>query len=291
MSESRDRLVRRDQMSPGSHWRRSVRGRSMWVESDFNNQTHSRFGNDTIGRNLFGSPLQTRRPGAGFVAIPADGYRGGVGMGSHRGRGRGVGLFGSGSPFIGVENQQLRGIGRGRGRAVRNSVLPSWYPRRPLGDITAVMNAIERRRIQNETACLPLQQELQIFTDADVSSPLVHHRSSLATPTAGNMTRSKLAGPIQKVLNHYQGEGEELTPQKKLLNSIDLVQKAVLKEFRKMERTPKAKRAERNRKVRILMSMSILTSIAEGLRLDQTSSPQHVGKDEDDTMRNTPIGC
>ncbi|KAF6165960.1 hypothetical protein GIB67_012857 [Kingdonia uniflora] len=241
-------------MSPVSHWGRSIRGRSMWVESELN-ESPLRFSNSMIGRNIFDSPIQIRTRPAHAE------YRGGVrmmGLPHSRGgrRGRGVGLFGSVTPLLGVENRHLRGAGRGRGRSLRNSVLPSWYPRRPLGDITAVVNAIERRRIQSEGDSFPSRQELQIFNDADDCAPLEHHRSSLATPTPTvNMIRSKLAGPIQKVLHDYQGEREELTPQKKLLNSIDLVQKAVLKEFRKMEKTPEAKRAERDKKVRILMSM------------------------------------
>ena len=46
-----------------------------------------------------------------------------------------------------------------------------------------------------------------------------------------------------------------LTPEKKLLNSIEQVSEVWVKEQRKLERTPAAKKAERERKVRVLMSM------------------------------------
>jgi len=52
-----------------------------------------------------------------------------------------------------------------------------------------------------------------------------------------------------------EGESETLTPQKKLLNNIDQVQEAVLEELKKLKRTPSAKKAEREKRVRTLMSM------------------------------------
>lgn len=51
------------------------------------------------------------------------------------------------------------------------------------------------------------------------------------------------------------GDSDFLTLQKKLLNSIDVVEKVLLEELHKLKRTPTAKKAEREKKVRTLMSM------------------------------------
>ncbi|KAG6399514.1 hypothetical protein SASPL_140995 [Salvia splendens] len=67
-------------------------------------------------------------------------------------------------------------------------------------------------------------------------------------------------GKVPKILldiTHQEGGDAAacLTPQKKLLNSIDVVERVVMEELQKMKRTPSAKRAERERRVRTLMSM------------------------------------
>lgn len=46
-----------------------------------------------------------------------------------------------------------------------------------------------------------------------------------------------------------------ITPEKKLLNSIDKVEKIVMEEIQKLKSTPRAKRDEREKRVRTLMSM------------------------------------
>lgn len=46
-----------------------------------------------------------------------------------------------------------------------------------------------------------------------------------------------------------------ITPEKKLLNSIDIVEKIVMEEIQKLKSTPRAKRDEREKRVRTLMSM------------------------------------
>ena len=79
--------------------------------------------------------------------------RGGFGtprIGSGRGRGRGRPF--TTSPQFGRENTPATGSGRrGRGRRGRgrsgNTVLPSWYPRTPLRDITHVV------RVKNIQFC------------------------------------------------------------------------------------------------------------------------------------------
>lgn len=66
-------------------------------------------------------------------------------------------------------------------------------------------------------------------------------------------------GKVPKILlditNQNEGESGLLTPQKKLLNSIDTVEKVVMEELRNLKRTPTAKKAEREKRVRTLMSM------------------------------------
>ncbi|PIA48506.1 hypothetical protein AQUCO_01400825v1 [Aquilegia coerulea] len=126
-----------------------------------------------------------------------------------------------------------------------SSLLPSWYPRRPLQDITAVMDAIERRRARLRD--LQKQEDVSPLQQAPVA-PL-EHNISLATP--------KL--PLEHSISLATlklGEGSEfVTPQKKLINSIDVVEKAFKEELKKMKNTPAAKRAEREKKVRVVMAM------------------------------------
>ncbi|KAL6223225.1 hypothetical protein ACLB2K_006613 [Fragaria x ananassa] len=50
-------------------------------------------------------------------------------------------------------------------------------------------------------------------------------------------------------------EGEFVTPQKKLLNSIDKVEKVVMEELQRLKRTPSAKKAERERKFPIAFGL------------------------------------
>ncbi|KAJ6300514.1 hypothetical protein OIU76_021330 [Salix suchowensis] len=60
---------------------------------------------------------------------------------------------------------------------------------------------------------------------------------------------------LQHITNQASGDSESLTPQKKLLNSIDTVEKVVMEELQKLKRTPSAKKAETEKRVRTLMSM------------------------------------
>lgn len=66
-------------------------------------------------------------------------------------------------------------------------------------------------------------------------------------------------GKVPKILlnitNQNDGDSSCLTPQKKLLNNIDTAEKVVMEELRKLKRTPSAKKAEREKRVRTLMSM------------------------------------
>ncbi|XP_050230530.1 protein POLYCHOME [Mercurialis annua] len=209
--------------------------------------------------DLFGSPraVLNRRnsvtrlsPGTGRVA------------------GRGVlGTPRTPSTGRGLENSAFRrGNGRGGGR-VSNSVLPSWYPRRPLRDITAIVRAIERRRerlggsrVQETESPAPHAHGVP---DSSEPSPVAHlEHSKIFMSPFPNVEFKRCpppVGKVQKILfditNQPSDDSDFLTPQKKLLNSIDTVEKEVMEELRKLKRTASAKRAEREKKVRTLMSL------------------------------------
>lgn len=75
----------------------------------------------------------------------------------------------------------------------------------------------------------------------------------LRTPAGSKVP--KIVLDIANLSEEEGGESELLTPEKKLLNSIDKVEKVVTQELQKLKRTPSAKRAEREKRVRTLMSM------------------------------------
>lgn len=162
---------------------------------------------------------------------------------------------------IGCENQTISGSGRGNGTA-----LPAWYPRRPLNDITAVMKAIERRR-ERRRSSEGLGMESPTLQDMIFHGPLstpgaqLGHNNSMIFPFPANSNWHcpPSIGKVPKILLNitHQNGGDSacLTPQKKLLNNIDTVEKVVMEELRKLKRTPSAKKAEREKRVRTLMSM------------------------------------
>lgn len=161
--------------------------------------------------------------------------------------------------YSGGENRQV-------GRRVSRRVLPSWYPRKPLQDITTVVRAFERKRARvREMGDERLESPLpygQFVHDPSVSSssaPLENHSLITPTPTLLTKRNPPFLGKVPKILhditNQEAGESEFLTPEKKLLNSIDKVEKAVEEEIIRLKQTPAAKKAERKAKVRTLMSM------------------------------------
>ncbi|CAI9100104.1 OLC1v1037034C1 [Oldenlandia corymbosa var. corymbosa] len=170
----------------------------------------------------------------------------------------------TGRQNISPATRSSRGRVRGRGRGRGGGVLPDWYPRVPLQDITEIVRAIERRRArmregegpQIETP-VPQQQAVQDVT-VSTSGAQFEHGTSTFTPYNKGSSKS-LSISVPKILlditNQNDGESSGLTPQKKLLNSIDTVEKVVSEELRKMKRTPAAKKAEREKKVKTLMSM------------------------------------
>lgn len=77
-------------------------------------------------------------------------------------------------------------------------------------------------------------------------------------PSISLVTPKPTVGKVPKIIlgiaNQNVVGAETLTPQKKLLNSIDKVEKVVMEELQKLKKTPSAKKAEREKRVRTLMS-------------------------------------
>ncbi|KAK1366231.1 3,9-dihydroxypterocarpan 6A-monooxygenase [Heracleum sosnowskyi] len=162
--------------------------------------------------------------------------------------------------YSGGENREV-------GRRVSRRVLPSWCPRKPLQDITTVVRAFERKRARlREMGDERLESPLpygQFVHDPSVSSssaPLGHN-FSLITPQPTLLTKRNppFLGKVPKILrditDQEAGGSEFLTPEKKLLNSIDKVEKAVEEEISRLKQTPAAKKAER--KAKALHKLSI----------------------------------
>ncbi|KAL8041527.1 hypothetical protein ABFX02_10G170800 [Erythranthe guttata] len=141
------------------------------------------------------------------------------------------------NPRIAITGQENLSPMVGSGRGGGGSILPPWYPRKPLQDITAVVRAIERRRALCEES-EGLQNEHDFSTISQ-------------NPKIGKVPKILLLN----ITNQDDGDSVSLTPQKKLLNNIDTVEKVVTEELRKLKRTPTAKKAEREKRVRTLLSM------------------------------------
>ncbi|XP_024031210.1 LOW QUALITY PROTEIN: protein POLYCHOME [Morus notabilis] len=229
------------------------------------------------GADLFRSPIR-QQPAAMATGVrtPME-RRGGGGVGIGRGglgtprtgnsRFRSSFRSSSAAAVASRENTPAPGIvRRGRGRG-RSGVLPYWYPRTPLRDITAIARAIERTRArlredEGQDVASPAPQE-QGFLDPSVSVSVAPLEHNIITTSLHSAFRRKpcppSVGKVPKILlgiaNQTTAGSECLTPQKKLLNSIDTVEKVVMEELQKLKRTPTAKRAEREKRVKTLMSM------------------------------------
>ncbi|XP_042019964.1 protein POLYCHOME-like [Salvia splendens] len=245
MAVSRDRLSREDSIIASYSQRRVSRniGRGNPIpfvlvddnEEGMNARTPFRWRDTTMAGNA-GSPRFTPQ-NLSYLVGSGRSRVGGFGTTSIRRFGR----------LAGPENL---GSSRGRGGA-----LPAWYPRKPLNDITAVVKAFERRRREQRGG----GEGLQTAARVQPSTPSAHleQNKAMISPV---LYRPRSIGKVPKILldiTHQEGGDAAacLTPQKKLLNSIDVVERVVMEELQKMKRTPSAKRAERERRVRTLMSM------------------------------------
>ncbi|KAL9239463.1 hypothetical protein vseg_013782 [Gypsophila vaccaria] len=201
--------------------------------------------------------------GGGFRNVSGNGGgRGGI-SGSSAGTGSPVGVQGTGFA-VGRNQQRAMVVGRGartpgtsavrRGGGRGRSQLPSWHPRTPLRDITDIMRAIERRRAE-----LGLNQEADVQQEQNNAQPEADISASTPPPTIAVKPQPSPATQLVRIKARnadWSVDGSDfLTPQKKLLNSIEKVREVWLENQKKLERTPAAKRAERENKVRVLLSM------------------------------------
>lgn len=130
--------------------------------------------------------------------------------------------------------------------------------------------AIERKRragmgvesaLGGET---PSHQQVR-FLETPVALAEDEHNCVMVTPApAVGLKRScppstakvhKMLLDITKEISEKDEEAGFITPEKKLLNSIDVVEKIVMAEIQKLKSTPLAKRQEREKRVKTLMSM------------------------------------
>ncbi|CAA0812716.1 Protein POLYCHOME [Striga hermonthica] len=239
MPEARDRLSRR-YLSRGN----AVRVNSIaFVLEDEGDERHAA-----------GTPFRWR--GTAMAGTPGVAF-GRDSVGNPRG-GRVWYLGRSSARKTGLKNLSTS-VGRGRGRALGSTVLPHWYPRRPLRDITAVVRAIERRRAHWEEVEGLRQTESPLLEDricdpsASTSAVQLENDLSMISPhpTIGLKRPHPTIGEVPKILLDIatkQKDGDSCkTPQKKLLENIDTVEKVVMEELRKLKRTPSAKKAEKEK--------------------------------------------
>ncbi|GAV63923.1 hypothetical protein CFOL_v3_07441 [Cephalotus follicularis] len=274
--ESRDRLVRPVDIAAVFARRRSD---ILGILSDETDIGSPYLFGSPVGRGITVNAATPRRL-IGAIAAGVGGGGGGSGrgnLGTPRATvGRGWNQYAT--PVTGRENRPINaGITRrGRGRAT-SSVLPSWYPRTPLRDITSVVRAIERRRARlgetnGQEFESPIPHDIRLLnSNVPLPGAQLEHNISMISPNPTSSPKlsphsvvkvlkvSASVGKVPKILlnitNRASAESELLTPQKKLLNSIDTVEKQVMEELRKLKRTPSAKKAEREKRVRTLMSM------------------------------------
>lgn len=261
MAEARDRLSRPPVDLADTYAQWLSRNRSIYIDPP--EQVLQ------VVPDLSRTPARQRAPTA--LGFGATGVVGGGGLlrsslrTPRTGNGRGRIPFGFTTPAR--ENTPPAGSSRRRRGRSSNSVLPSWYPRTPLQDISAVVRAIERRRArlvendgQHTEGQIPQGRNILDQYLLVPGAQLEH--GVPVTPYSAVRTKQcppPSVGRVQKIIreatNTQTAEGEFLTPQKKLLNSIDTVEKVVMEELQRLKRTPSAKKAEREKRVRTLMSM------------------------------------
>ncbi|KAK9055468.1 hypothetical protein SSX86_026551 [Deinandra increscens subsp. villosa] len=264
MPEARDRLMRtNDGVTEMYNRRRTSIGR-VGILPD----------NDDIGRSINLTPFR-------WGATPLTGSRSGQQISESltsrtttRGGVSGRSIFETPTPAYrrggrsentpSFPNSSRRGRG---GRPGPRSVLPFWYPRTPLSDITHIVRAIERRgRFGDDGGqILGTSTPIRIYEDPSPFDPYdaqLEHDACFVTPkpklASKTFKRSALGSVpliLTAIVNQCEAKSELQTPQKKLLNSIEIVQKVVMEELHRLQRTPAAKKAKRERIVRNLMSM------------------------------------
>nr|GEW20738.1 protein polychome-like [Tanacetum cinerariifolium] len=84
---------------------------------------------------------------------------------------------------------------------------------------------------------------------------LVTSKPKLAYKCFKPLNLGKAPVTFVDLANWNSGDSEFLTPPKRLLNSIDIIETVVREELHYLKRTPTAKKAEREKRVKTLMSM------------------------------------
>ncbi|XP_078432731.1 protein POLYCHOME-like [Wolffia australiana] len=155
--------------------------------------------------------------------------------------------------------------GRSASTIRRRSALPVWYPRTPLRDVTAIVNALERRRTALRLAARQRRQSGQITSSPSLDdSPLAHSTRLTHRPqtTCGEESSSS---PLIPLVSITDGESSPRTPfiasqdnskllelEMKLEKSIEVIEKAVKEN---MKRTPKVRKDAQRERLRSLRSM------------------------------------
>lgn len=127
---------------------------------------------------------------------------------------------------------------------------------------SSVFQAIERRRVplgeSNEGERTPLP-ERQSSDSSDAGARLENHAGESSSGVSPSPVSVKIrCSKVPKIVLEIAEDGDDsefLTPQKKLLESIDTVEKVVREELQRLKRTPMGRRAEREKRVKTLMSM------------------------------------
>ncbi|XP_076881673.1 protein GIGAS CELL1-like [Bidens hawaiensis] len=127
--------------------------------------------------------------------------------------------------------------------------------RTPLADISHVMTGSRGGRTASRT---PFRDIPRVAVRGGGAQ--LEDEDSFVTPKPKSKTVVKptTLGKVPNILNAIANDvegGSDLTPQKKLLDSIHIVEKVVMEELDRLRRTPAARRAEREKKVKTLMSM------------------------------------
>ncbi|WZZ40328.1 hypothetical protein YC2023_036587 [Brassica napus] len=182
---------------------------------------------------------------------------------------------GNESGYSPLRREKLSWSRRGKDGALR-SLLPPWYTRTPLRDITHIIRRRRRRRrdgmrvndgLESET---PTKQQVYVL-DTPVAASADEHNFVMVTHALAvglkRMFPASTARLHKMVLDYIKkeisaGEEEEaefITSEKKLLNSIEMVEKIVMDEIQKMQSTLLAKREERKKKVKCLVVMQRFT--------------------------------
>lgn len=120
--------------------------------------------------------------------------------------------------------------------------------------------AIERRRAAlNQTTEAPQEETNEQTVAASTAELEQEIGSQTPLPTISVKPQPSPATKVWMItprnIDNNEMSSDFLTPQKRLLNSIEKVREVWLEDRKKLEKTPAAKRAEREKKVRTLMSM------------------------------------